>query len=255
MSSGFKAMERLIGNLDSEDGRYVIGTLLATEVLEAVERMSLARNTMRRVDEIEHQDWFTITCTKSLNDIRTPQEFEESYNSMLAGMLTREESCFFAAIEAAAKQDTSKTLVRAGKDPPTPHIFWRTAMGLDAWPDHAIIVPEFWNEILAEASSWKDFYVPAEKAEVVVTGRIGEIRGIQLWGDMFRYDTMRSLSDAVPWEFVVVSAQPESQNEIAWSEPEIKYDPDRNVIDIEQKMQMKLTQVSICSIIEDTENG
>lgn len=139
-----------------------------------------------------------------------------------------------------------KAVVRDESVPLNRHHLWTVASQLDSWPDHAIFSADG-AETLLRGVHFGPAYAPAPKAQIAECGSLGSYRGIQFWTDIYRYDTMRHLSgDEFPWEFVIVSAEKEAGNEYALGDLEMSYDADRDVVEIEYKMQMRVPQVATC---------
>jgi len=118
---------------------------------------------------------------------------ERKYNAALAATLVREDNVTRFLLDLAAP--IANDIISFGAFTPT--VFgtlrdqvWRWALQTP----HCIMAVDLQRDILAD-SDWHDIYSPVEKHVLFTEGKFGEIFGIEVFTDGYRYDTLRVLEE------------------------------------------------------------
>lgn len=129
------------------------------------------------------------------------QFLERKYNAALAATLVREDNVTRFLLDQAAP--ISNSTISFGSFTPTVWAalrdqVWRWALN----PTTALLAVDLQRDILAD-TDWHGIYSPVEKHVLFTEGKFGEITGIELFTDGYRYDTLRVLE---PGEIYMLAA-------------------------------------------------
>ncbi|KKN66695.1 hypothetical protein LCGC14_0468810 [marine sediment metagenome] len=118
---------------------------------------------------------------------------ERKYNAALAATMVREDNVTKFLLDQAAP--IANDLISFGAFTPTVWAtlrdqVWRWALQTP----HCLIAVDLQKDIFADAD-WHGIYSPVEKHVLFTEGKFGEIGGVEVFTDGYRYDTLRVLED------------------------------------------------------------
>lgn len=110
---------------------------------------------------------------------------DHAYNDALEGMMTAADRVWKRAADATVGKANNLTLISGRL---TPAIIGALRTKISEWnlPVHkAVISSSFWEDIIAEPT-WADALTPVSQYELLLTGKVGTVFGLELMTDGFR---------------------------------------------------------------------
>jgi hypothetical protein len=217
----------------------VVGEVLGDEILEAMGRDGFLRKCVMRKDlkkgeigrlRIRKKDvmaFYAVTdsgmATSQINQSYLfPDEFyvkahiliedreleqapgdllDDKYIDGLEQLMVKEDQVFKSLLDVAAT--SYNDLV--GFTTFSPSVFAQARTQIQQWGNPAatgLIAMDLWNDILADPE-FATYFDPVTKREIIMSGSLGSIYGVNLITDGFRYDTLKVLNAG---EFYFLSA-------------------------------------------------
>lgn len=117
---------------------------------------------------------------------------DHAYNDAVEGMITAADRVWKRAADRTVGLSNTLTAFAGAL---TPAVVSRAANKIRDWNipvSRAVIANSFWEDIQSE-SAWATALTPVAQYELLLTGKVGTIFGLEIWTDGFRPDNQRVL--------------------------------------------------------------
>lgn len=118
---------------------------------------------------------------------------DHAYNDAVEGMITAADRVWKRAADKTVGLSNTLTAFAGAL---TPAVLSRAATKIRDWNlpvSRAVIANSFWEDIQSE-SAWATTLTPVAQYELLLTGKVGTIFGLDIWTDGFRPDNQRVLN-------------------------------------------------------------
>ena len=126
---------------------------------------------------------------------------EEKFTEGLEGVMVQEDRTFLAMCTATINTANPLTTI-SGTFTPTAAITLRNSIA--AWDlpvTEMLIATDIWNDIAGDATNWANVIDPVSKHELLLTGKLGRMYGMDITTDAYRFPEHKVLSRGQIWNF------------------------------------------------------